>query len=181
MKICKYIFFIFFIFITYSCSRFGQGGKNAEQYVSERLFYMRENIDNIEAIEEDSLLSDIGLIFDMVNFAKAGLDFTEEKINKKEYEKIIDKREQLLIDIENSWRYSIIINDSLRRLDKFDTMWRKVYKVCITMKNGITKETRVMMDNDGKTPRMLESDMIKKLEEYYGEIYEARDKIIFLE
>jgi hypothetical protein len=54
-------------------------------------------------------------------------------------------------------------------------MWRKVYKVLVTMKSGDTKEPRVLMDNDGITPKMLEMDFGKQLEEYEREIMQANE------
>lgn len=158
-------------------SKFGQGGENAEQYVREQFSSLREDIDDVEAIGEDSLLSDIALSFEQVRFAKAGADFWEGKISRKEYEKLIDEREQLLQDVLYSWQYPMVVNDSLRRLDKFDGMWRKVYKVRITMKSGVTKETRVLMDEDGVTPRETESDFCKLLEDYQEQILHADENI----
>ena len=136
---------------------------------------LRDDIAKVEVIREDSLLSDIALTFSRGSFAKAGVDFWEGNISPDEYQKIIDERAQLLRDIQDSWQFPLVVNDSMKTLSKFDGMWRKVYKVLVTMKSGDTKEPRVLMDNDGITPRMLEMDFGKQLEEYEREIMQANE------
>ena len=54
-------------------------------------------------------------------------------------------------------------------------MWRKVYTVKVTMKSGTTKEPRVLMDTDGITPRMMERDMEKAIEEHTKHILEVQE------
>jgi hypothetical protein len=41
------------------------------------------------------------------------------------------------------------------------------------MKSGVTKSPRVLMDSDGTTPRMMERDMMKVLDEYDRQIAKA--------
>ena len=159
-------------------SPYGQGGENACQFVKEQVPGLRDNIAKMEVIAEDSLLSDIALAFSRGSFAQAGVDFLEGNISRENYQKIIDERAQLLQDIQDSWQFSMVVNDSLRRLSKYDDMWRKVYKVLVTMKSGDTKEPRVLMDNDGITPRMLEMDFGRQLEDYQRDILQANDDCI---
>ena len=159
-------------------SPYGQGGENACQFVKEQVPGLRDNIAKMEVIAEDSLLSDIALAFSRGSFAKAGVDFLEGNISRENYQKIIDERAQLLQDIQDSWQFSMVVNDSLRRLSKYDDMWRKVYKVLVTMKSGDTKEPRVLMDNDGITPRMIEMDFGRQLEDYQRDILQANDDCI---
>lgn len=45
-------------------------------------------------------------------------------------------------------------------------MWRKVYTIRVTMKSGSTKEPRVLMDQDGITPRCMEKEFEKELKDY---------------
>lgn len=182
-----FIFIIVMMIIT-SCKQvkesshhddFGKGGENAIQFVREQVPSQIENIAKMEVIEEDSLLSDIALVFERVRFAKAGADFWEGKISREDYRRIIDERAQLLQDIQYSWQFPTVINDSLKGMGKFNGMWRKVYKVRVTMKSGVTREPRVMMDEDGVTPRIIERDFEKELDEYQREILQANEDCIF--
>lgn len=158
---------------------YGKGGEHAIQFVKEQVHGLRDDIASVEVIEEDSLLSDIALVYDAVSFAKAGADFWQGTISREDYQRIIDERERLLNDIENSWRCPLVVNDSLKKLGKFDGMWRNVYKVLVTMKSGDTRKPRVLMDGDGITPRMMERDFERQLEEYRREILQANEDCLF--
>ena len=159
--------------------KYGRGGENAIQFVKEQVPELRDDIASVEVIEEDSLLSDVALANDAVRFAMAGADFWQGTISSEEYQRIIDERERLLYDIENSWRYPLVVNDSLKKLGKLENQWRKVYKVLVTMKSGDTKNPRVLMDGDGITPRMMEVDFERLLEEYHREIMQANEDCLF--
>lgn len=152
---------------------YGRGGENAVEFVREQVPELREDIESVEVIEEDSLLSDVALAFDAAKFARAGADYWSGVISREEYRSIIDERAQLLQDIQNSWQFSSVVNDSLMGLKKYKSEWRKVYRVRVTTKSGVVKEPRVLMDNDGVTPRMLEKDFGVKLDEYLDEILRA--------
>lgn len=158
---------------------YGKGGEHAIQFVKEQVPGLRDDIASVEVIEEDSLLSDIALVYDARSFAKAGADFWQGTISREDYRRIIDERERLLNDIEYSWRCPLVVNDSLKRLGKFDGMWRKVYRVLVTMKSGDTREPRVLMDGDGITPRMMEVDFERQLEEYHSAIMRANEDCLF--
>ena len=43
------------------------------------------------------------------------------------------------------------------------------------MKSGTTKEPRVMMDNDGITPRMIERDMENAIRDFTNKILDAQE------
>ena len=159
--------------------KYGKGGENAIQFVKEQVPGLRDDIASVEVIEEDSLLSDIALAHDAARFAMAGADFWQGNISREEYQRIIDERERLLYDIEYSWRFPLVVNDSLKKLSKFENQWRKVYKVLVTMKSGDTREPRVLMDGDGITPTMLERDFEMQLEEYHREILQANEDCLF--
>ena len=156
-------------------NKYGQGGRNAAQYVKEQVPGLREDIASVEIVEVDTLLSDIALSFSRGSFAKAGADFWEGNISRDEYQKMIEDRAQVLQDIQYSWQFSLVVNDSLKKLSKYDSMWRRVYKVLVTMKSGDTREPRVLMEQDGITPRMLERDFGKQLEEYEHDILQANE------
>lgn len=154
-------------------AKFYPGGAKACQYVKEQVPGLREDIDKVEVVREDSLLGDSWLAFDVVMFARAGSDFMMGNMSRKDYERVIDERRQVLMDVAMSWDYGTVVNDSLRGLEKYDGVWRKVYTVKVTMKSGVTKDFRVLMDNDGETPRMMEDEFTRNLEGYHDDIMRA--------
>lgn len=160
-----------------SVNKYGQGGKNAAQYLREQVSNLDEDIESIETTAEDSLLTDRMLSFGQVQFAKAGADFWQDRINREQYQDIIDNTSQALQDVQNSWLYGIVVNDSLRKLSKYEYNWAKVYTVTIRMKSGVEKEVRVLMDQDGITPRMTEKQFGEELQEYTDKMVEAQRDI----
>lgn len=158
-------------------AKYGTGGRNACQFVKEQMPELREDIASVEVTKEDTLLSDIIFIYDQVAIAKAGSDFWSGEISKKKYQETIDKYVTILSDIDHSWKYGIVVNDSLKKLKTYDDAWRKVYTVLVTMKSGTTKEHRVLMDTDGLTPRMTETEFYGKLFEYQETLIEAQKDI----
>ena len=160
-------------------SNYGKGGENACQFVREQIPNQAENIASINVVGEDSVLSDIILSFNQVKIAKAGSDFWKGTLSREDYLKIIDEESQVLYDIKMSWIAPDVAGDSLRKLDKYNSSWRKAYVVKVTMKSGDTKEPRVLMDMDGLTPRLLEMDFIKSLDEYDRKIKQATEDCIF--
>lgn len=175
--------FIFFVVMTLmSCndsvvSKYGEGGQHALQYLRERTFNVDSEIEKMEVTGVDTLLSDVLLTFGSTDFAHTGADFWEDKISKEEYQKSIDKFSQIATDINNSWMYPVVVNDSLRKLNKYDGAWRVVFEITTTMKSTITKTTRVLMDNDGITPRMTEKEFTSDMNEWTEKIIEAQRDI----
>lgn len=176
----KKVLFLLFIVVS-SCSndgmKYGKGGENAVQYLKEKTISISSEIKKIEVTGVDSLLCDRALVLNSVAFAKAGADFAEKKISRDEYQNIIDKFSQTATDIVYSWEFSTVINDSLSKLDKYKYDWRKVYKITTTMKSTITKTTRVLMDQDGTTPRMTEKEFMDEISEWTDKIVEAQRDI----
>ena len=159
-------------------NKFGQGGKNAAQYVREQVPEQADNIASIETIYEDSLLCDIGFSFAEIQLSKKSLELMQGTIKPAEYETLIDSISQAATDITYSWQFSDVVNDSLMKLPQYDGLWRKAYTVRVTMKSGDTREIRVLMDNDGITPRMMERDMQKAIEDHNKRILEAQETLI---
>lgn len=153
--------------------KYGQGGQNACQFVKEQVPGIRDDIANVEVIEQDSLLGDIGIIFAKTELAKKSNLFLAKEITKDEFEAFVDSITHNATDIAFSWQFGIVVNDSLKQLEKYKYQWRKVYKIRVTMKSGITKEPRVLMDDDGITPRMLETDMEKTLNDFTKDVIDA--------
>lgn len=77
--------------------------------------------------------------------------------------------------VENSWKYGTPKTYG----NKFDGQWRKVYTVRVTMKSGVTKEPRVLMDQDGITPRMIEREFEKKLQNYASDLMDVHRRLIY--
>lgn len=180
--IMKKIIYLFILVSFASCKQSNfpfvdQGGKNAMQYLREKTISVSSEIDKMEVTGVDSLLCDRALVLNSVAFAKAGADFWEGKISRDEYQKIIDKFSQTATDIAYSWQFSTVINDSLCKLDKYQYDWRKVYEITTTMKSTVTKTTRVLMDQDGITPRMTEKEFTDKINEWTDKIVEAQRDI----
>lgn len=177
----KIMFLALFIVGLTACvteqDKYGQGGRNACQFVKEQVPELRDDIDKIEVVEEDSLLSDNMLSFGRAQFANAGSDFWNKKITRQEYKQIIDSTANAIQDVQYSWQYSVAVNDSLKQLEKYKQCWRKVYTIRVTMKSGTTQEQRILMDSDGITPRMLEKDFFNKLQEYTDKALQALDDI----
>ena len=107
-----------------------------------------------------------------------GLELMQGTIKAEEYEALIDSISHAATDITYSWQFCDVVNDSLMKLPKYDGLWRKVYTVRVTMKSGDTREPRVLMDNDGITPRMMEVDMQKAIEDHTKRILEAQETLI---
>lgn len=171
------------VMLVASCSqvanKYGQGGKNAVQYVKEQVPGLRDDIESIEVIGEDSLLCDIGLTFGNLQMLRAEGDFYEGKISRARLDAIIDSVAKAITDVEFSWKFSNVINDSLRKLTKYDHQWRKVYQIRVTMKSGDVKEPRVLMDQDGITPRCLEKDFEKTLQKYTDDMMGVTNRLIY--
>ena len=175
----KKVLFMLLLFSLVACNmeqlKFGQGGKNACQFVKEKVPGLREDIQSVEVINEDSLIGDIGLTFAEQKLAQASADFTKGALTKDAFTAVIDSLTNVGTDIYYSWKYSIVANDSLKLLPKYEHLWRKTYTVRITMKSGVTQEVRVLMDNDGITPVTIEKDVEQELEDFTKKILEAQE------
>ena len=163
----KKVLFLLLMFVAMTaCNneqyKYGQGGKNACQFVNEKIVSQSDNIKSIEVIAEDSLLSDIGLTFATIRASNIKAAYFADLIPYSEMSRVLDSCKAELMYVEQSWRYGTVS----KKLKKFEYQWRKVYTVRVTMKSTITKETRVLMDQDGITPRMLEMDFFDELRQH---------------
>lgn len=181
MKKVLLITVTFFVFVScqQNVSKYGQGGRNAVQFIKEQVPGLQDDIESIEVIEEDSLLCDIGLTFASVQLARAESEYYEGKISRQGLDNIIDSVSNAIKDVQYSWQYGIVVNDSLRKIPKYESQWRKVYKVCVTMKSGVKKYPRVLMDNDGITPRCVEKDFEKNIQKYVDDMMSIVNRLIY--
>jgi hypothetical protein len=158
-------------------SKFGQGGKNAAQFVKEQVPQLKEDIESFETIAEDSLLTDRMLSLGSVQQARTNAEFWEGKISRDQYQQFIDSTSNVLQDVQYSWQFSNVVNDSLKKLTKYQYNWAKVYTVRVKMKSGVEKDVRVLMDQDGITPRMTEKQFGEELQEYTDKMIQAQRDI----
>lgn len=153
-------------FIFVGCNndrtRYGQGGENAIQFVKEQVPELSNDINKIEVIGEDSLLTDLGLTFASNRAASIKAAYYEGRVSYDEMERVLDSCKAELMVVEQSWKYGTVS----KKIKKYEYQWRKVYTIRVTMKSGVTKEPRVLMDQDGVTPRKLESDFMLDLLNY---------------
>ena len=153
-------------FIFVGCNndrtRYGQGGENAIQFVKEQVPELSNDINKIEVIGEDSLLTDLGLTFASNRAASIKAAYYEGRVSYDEMERVLDSCKAELMVVEQSWKYGTVS----KKNKKYEYQWRKVYTIRVTMKSGVTKEPRVLMDQDGVTPRKLESDFMLDLLNY---------------
>lgn len=148
------------------------GAQNACSYVKENLS-PQQDIAKIEVVNEDSLLSDIGMTFAENQLIRLNTDYLEEKISKADYLSILDSISNDATDVSRSWTYGDVVNDSLRRLSKYEGMWRKVYTVQVSMQSGTSNEYRILMEQDGTTPRMSEHEFSKVVNEFSRKVLSA--------
>ncbi len=139
--------------------KYGQGGVNAIQFVKEQVPELSNDIDKIEVIGEDSLLTDLGLTFASNRAASIKAAYFEGRISYDEMSRVLDSCKAELMVVEQSWKYGTVS----KKIKKYEYQWRKVYTIRVTMKSGVTKEPRVLMDQDGVTPRIVESDFMLDL------------------
>ena len=175
----KLLFAVLLLVVFAACnteqSKYGQGGRNACQFVKERVPELREDIEKIEVIEEDTMLCDIGLMFGMQRLNHVESLYYQDKISREDLELVADSLNLELTFVENCWKTGTPKTYG----NKFDGQWRKVYTIRVTMKSGIIKEPRVLMEQDGITPRMIESDFQKWLKQYAGDLMGVYRRLIY--
>lgn len=164
-KVLYFLLTLMLVSCNQTSSRFGQGGRNAVQFVKEQLPDVAQNAESIEVTGEDSLLCDIGLMFGINDIDKALDRYNNGEITLKEAMAVRDSVMHDGADVEDSWKFGSIVTDSLKQLSKYEGQWRKVYTVTIKMKSQTTNEVRVMMDNDGTTPRFTDKQFSDRLYE----------------
>lgn len=124
-----------------------------------------EDIKSIESEKTDSMLSDSFVAFNSVRLAKAKYEHTTGKMTDDEFHAMLEEDGVATDDILHSLRYGIVVNDSLKKLQKYKNCWREVHKVTITMNSGVQKSFNVILDKDG-TPMMTDGELEKKMEEH---------------
>ena len=150
--------------------KYGQGGRNAVQFVKEQAPEVAQNTESIEVTGEDSLLCEIGLTFGVNDVYKALEKYNNGEISLKEARAVIDSVMHDGADVEDTWKFGSIVTDSLRQLSRYEGQWRKVYTVTIKMKSQTSDEVRVLMDEDGTTPRYTDKQFSARLYELCNQI-----------
>lgn len=169
-KVLYYLMTLALVACNNTSSKYGQGGRNAVQFVKEQAPEVAQNAESIEVTGEDSLLCDIGLVFGVNDVYKALKKYHNGEISLKEVSAVRDSVMHDGADVEDTWKYGNIVTDSLKRLSRYEGQWRKVYTVTIKMKSQTTDEVRVLMDEDGTTPRYTDKQFSATLYELCNQI-----------
>lgn len=107
-------------FFMFGCSndgiKYGQGGVNAIQFVKEQVPELGNDIDEIEVIGEDSLLSDLGLTFASIRAASIKAAYFEDRVSYGEMERVLDSCKAELMAVEQSWKYGTVS----KRIKKYE-------------------------------------------------------------
>lgn len=147
-------------------SKYGEGGRNACQYIREKLTEQVDNIQNVEVIGEDSMLSPYLLSLGTVEIYSRHSDFYGKEITIEQWHTFTDSMMTLGMDVTHTWLMDKNYNDSLRQLSKYHGLWRKAYLVEVTMKSGKNLNYRVCMNEDGITPYITQDEFMKKREDF---------------
>lgn len=169
-KVMYYFLTLTLVACNNTSLEYGQGGQNAIQFIKEQVPELAQNAESIEVTSEDSLLCDIGLRFGINDVHKALERYNNGEILLKEARAIRDSVMHDGADVENTWNYGSVVTDSLKRLTKYEGQWRKVYTVTIKMKSQTTDQIRVLMDEDGTTPRYTDKQFSRRLYELCNQI-----------
>ena len=169
-KVSFYLLTLALVACNSTSSKYGLGGKNAVQFIKEQASGAAQNTESIEVTGEDSLLCDIGLMFGVNDVYKALEKYNNGEIALKEARAIRDSVMHDGADVEDTWKFGSIVTDSLRHLSRYEGQWRKVYTVTIKMKSQTTDEVRVLMDEDGTTPRYTDKEFSARLYELCNQI-----------
>lgn len=144
------------------------GNSDIENYAREKCHecgVYDEDIKSIQVEKTDSVLSDVTISFNQVRLAKASNEYNEGIITKQQFEEIIDEDWQNTEDVIHSLLYGSVVNDSLKKLDKYATDWREAYEVTVIMNSGVTKTFKVITDVDG-TPHKTFGELEKELSKH---------------
>lgn len=137
----KKMMFLFMAIAVLSCSSQNKGDENACQFVRELLVEQASNIQSVDIAKEDSVMTPYIYMYN---------EFKDDELVTAGF------------DIPKSWFMDKEYTDSLKQLPKYKSKWRKAYMIEVTMKSSRTLTYRVMMDDDGITPRLSQEDMIKE-------------------
>ena len=169
-KVSFYLLTLALVACNSTSSKYGLGGKNAVQFIKEQASGAAQNAESIEVTGEDSLLCDIGLTFGVKDVYKALEKYNNGEISLKEARAVRDSVMHDGADVEDTWKFGSVVTDSLRHLSRYEGQWRKVYTVTIKMKSQTTDEVRVLMEEDGITPRYTDKQFSARLYELFNQI-----------
>lgn len=159
-----------------SCSeknqKHDQGGENACQYIREKFPELREDIQSVDVVYDDSVMV---LLYKTLDIYEEQHKCFDNKITIKQLRAYRDSMQNIYFDVMRSWVMDKKDNDSLRHLSKYKGLWRKAYLIEVTMKSSKTSQYRVSMDEDGTTPSMTSDEFYKSSESFY----KALDDLIY--
>lgn len=160
-----------------------EGEKNAIQYIREIINesskYSIDNVQSIDVVGTDSAITVVAMATPSVEISRLGAGYLQGKVKRETYGKALTNANKMLYDIYSSFDRGVLVNDSLKKLVKYEGMWRKVYTVRITNKSKTYKHVRVIMDRDGVTPFMTEAEFGNQLQKYQDEILKAQEDMLY--
>lgn len=173
----KVLFLLLVATIAVGCkNKYGEEGQNVEDYVADRVKLTGFEVKDVSVVGLDTLMSDDRIEFGSIRFETMLIEFESEKISVKEYKDFLDSVMRHTYDIEFAW-LSKEKNDSMRRLEKYEGAFRKVYTVKVKTDSRTQPEfnVRVLCDINGN-PRMFEEQFqleVKRFRERAESIYLA--------
>ena len=133
-------------------SKYGMAGDNAIQYVYEQMSDKRADINSVEIIKEDSVLSPILLSFGTTEIYSERTKYLGGEVSIEQYSAFKDSMMIMEGDVAKSWVMDKEWTDSLKKLPKYDGAWRKAFWLEVTMKSNQKLQYRMCLDQDGVTP-----------------------------
>jgi len=174
---------LLFLTITTLISCVPEGEKNAIQYIREIINespkYSIDDVQSIDVVGTDSAITMEAMITPSLEVNKLGAGYLQGKVKRETYGKAVTNANEILYDVYSSFDSGLVVNDSLKKLVKYEGMWRKVYTVRITNKSKTYKFVRVIMDRDGVTPFMTEAEFGSELQKYQDEILKAQEDMLY--
>ena len=170
------VLFLIALLAMVSCnnnqSNYDQGGENACQYIREKFPELRDDIQSVDVVYDDSVMV---WLYKSLEIYEVHQKYFDNKITIEQLRAYRDSMQNIYFDVMRSWVMDKKDNDSLRHLSKYKGLWRKAYLIEVTMKSSKTSQYRVSMDEDGTTPSMTSDEFYKSSESFY----KALDDLIY--
>ena len=165
---------ILILLIVFCSCEQDQGKRNATKFVEDAigrsLALDASQVESIEIVDEDTLLSHAMLMVPLNEILKAKSQFIQGEITRDSLTSVCDKDFRYWEAVQTSW----YVDSKFGKNDpQYQTWLRRVFKFKVKFKDGKLREPRLVMDADGITPVALESEVQMKLGEYNQELSSA--------
>lgn len=145
------------IFISACTTKYAE--TNITAFVKEQLGDTSQNIESVEIIKTDSMLTDGILNEERLRSQSDSL--VSGQISDDKFREIVDDAYAAYHDLYTCWRYGDK-NDSLASLKKYVGMWKKTITVRVTYKSSATEDIRIVME--GEKPVMTEDQFKSRMQ-----------------